>query len=743
MVDVVEIGIVEEDLSEEELALLEEARRAAAERQGVLDEIARYVNDDYNSKKSAKEVWRTRALRSLELFNSPLTNTYSEPIENKVFGVDEKKVKADDKPYPNIVRSRCKNVISMIIAGQFPTDKNWELRPSPVPEGMDEVAKQEVFSRCRRMELEIQDQLNNCDYKNNFCRSIEDMVVLGAAILKGPTNGSKLKKTYVQIEGTGTFETKLLPIPHPGVFHVSPWFFFPDHTTADPQKIESCIQVHPWTKLEVEKLVNHPGFLQDQLAKAYAIGPTQGESELFDYLTISEAASTTPTNRFLIKEYHGPLDLNKLRTLGLVGEADTIGDTMMVEIWELNGYIIRIAMPVLEHEIRPPYAIAPYEPDPGYVLGYSLPMLTESQQRIVKTATNLLLDNAAMAAFPQVYVDAQQIEPAANGGDLGLKPGKVWLKTQYFDGNGTPIDFFYPPNNAELFLGLIDKSMAWADIDTGVSEIIGNLTSPQEGQGATGVAIANANALTPLLYKQEILVDYLTKPVITWMYDWNMIYNPNPWIKGDFEVDVRTPVKTINASKEKVDLERLSMEMAQNPELAIAVKQDVLTQYRLAGMHLPFDQLIRSPEEQKQMRQQMTQNQGPDPNMLKAQADLLNAEARKEQVSLDRERLAWEREDGMKREEMNHREEMAKAQTRQQELQSRMFVALLERERALAELGAKSDENSSRVLAELLKSDADQQTKLFLAGQDNQLKMRQLDQTDEELNIKRQKGTGI
>lgn len=755
------IGMVEEELSAEELAAREEeeARKAAQKRQDILDRLAQFVNSDYNSKKSAKEEKKVQMLCSLSLYNDPLTDPYLESIEEQVFQAPPPKYtgtgirRERKKPYPNIVRSRCKNVISQLIAGQFATgDDNWDMRPSPAVDDYSmnpQATKEELIARCRRMKAEISDQLNDCDYKKEYCRAIEDFVILGTGILKGPNNSSKYRKTYVPTpaeDGTIVYMTQIVPIPRPGVWRVQPWFFFPDWTTNDPSKLESAQEIHPYTKTEMEALLKHQGFILDQLQQAYELGPSKEESDVFDFLAVSEIGHGTPTNKYIVKEYHGPVDLKCLLDLEIVGEQDQLGDTVMAEVWECNGKTIRVALPVLDAELKPPYAVAAYEPDPGYVMGYSLPLLTESQQRIVRTLTELTLDNVSISALPQFVVDTNQITPAGVGNDYSLKPGKGWKKTEFWQDAGKAIEFFFPPDNSEKLVNLINVAMGWAEIDSGVSEMIGGLQSPQavETQGATGVAIANQNALTPLLYKQEILIDNLTQPVIRWMYDWNMQYNPREDIKGDYEVDVRTPIKTINAAKEKVELERLSAETAQNPELAAYIKMDGLTQTRLAGMHIPNKELIlRTEEEAEAWKQQQQQNQGPDPNMLKAQAELMNAETRREEIGLEMARLQFEQQQGQRREEMEYQEKMANAQIRMREVEGHVLAAQLERETEWLRLAQQADIERAKIILDMQKSDSDRQVELFLAGQENAIKAKELQQTDEELALKRQGKTGV
>ena len=751
--DTIVIAVEGEELSEEEvLRLAEETRQAAAKRQRILDTTAQFVGKDYEAKKSGRTQKKDEWLRSLALYNSPLVNPFTVDVAERVFG--DKGARHTQNPYPNIVRSRCRNVISELIQGQFTTELNWDLKPSPDTDQLSVVPGLQgmpvsILDASQRMKETIRDQLEDCNYKRECIKSYEDFVILGSAIQKGPNNSCKYRKTYVkEISETGqeVYVTRIVPIPRPGVWRVEPWFFFPDHTTNDPFKMESAIEVHPFTRTEMQALLKHNGFLHDQLEEAIECGPSTDEGDLFDFLAVSEAGASTPGNKYIVKEYHGPVPVTTLFDLDIITDKDGMSDTVMAEIWECNGKTIRISLPVLDDETEVPYAVAAYESDPGSVLGFSLPLLLESQQRIVKTATGMLLDNAAISSGPQVAIDGTKFTSEGIGKDRAIRPWKVWEKTEFNEGSiGDAIEFFMPPNATDSLSSLISTSMQWAEIDSGVSEMIGGLTSPQgvETGGATGLAIANRNALTPLLYKQEILIENLTARVIRWMYDWNMQYNPDPSIKGDFEIDVTTPIKNIKSQEEKVDMERLLMAANQDQELASWLKKDQMSRWYIAGMSLPSQDFIRTEEERAQWQQEQQQNQGPDPNMLKAEAAMKEAATKEMEVQFKFAQLEFDREQGARQAEQEYRSYMENQETRIQEAQIRLLTTQQEREIALIQMATKHESELARVNAELQKNDTNAQVQLFLGGQKAGLDSQKIRQADEELSLKRQGKTGI
>jgi len=741
----------ERELSEEEMqAVLEEAARMLqqqeARRQEILDSLGQMVERKFTSLQSAKVNKRAEMIRSLELFNGSLARNNRRNSVREMFRNEEA---APAKPYPNIVRSKCRNVISQLYAGQFATgENNWDLRPSPAIMPMSQIDPVEAI---KNMKSEIADQLNECAYGREYRKIIEDFVILGTGIMKGPGNSSQFQKTYVPqqaSDGSVIYVPEIIPVPRPGLWRVNPFFAFPDDSTNDPNEIGVFIEAHIYSPMDFFKLKDHQGFLMDQIKNVVdqrrdAGGASKYSEELLP--TIGDDVDIR--GKYIVKEYHGVVDIETLKELGIVeDDSSDFANQVLAEIWVCDGVVIRVAMPLIEYNWQPPYAIAAYEPDPGSVMGYGLPLLLESQQRTVKTTFECLLDNVALSSLPQVIIDKTKIAPADVGGDYSVRPGKAWVVDEYGEnGVADAISFVNIPSQQDALQNFIQFSMALAEMESGVSEIIGGLQSPvaAETGGATGLAIQNQNALTPLLYKQEILSDNVTKKCIRWMYDWNMQFNPREDIKCDAEVDVRTPIQWINAQSEKLDLERLSMEMVQNPEIAAKVDAGKLTALRLSTMHVPHESILRTPEEEEAWRQEQAENQAPDPNMIKAEAEMIVAQTRQAEVELKREQLQFDKEEGHRQAELEYMRYMENQQTRLQEAEARVLAEQLKYNTKMAELAMRSETDRARIMAELEKTNMNNEIALFRAGQDNALKAKQLEQTDQELQIKRQGGTGI
>lgn len=104
--------------------------------------------------------------------------------------------------------------------------------------------------------------------------------------------------------------------------------------------------------------------------------------------------------------------------------------------------------------------------------------------------------------------------------------------------------------------------------------------------------------------------------------------------------------------------------------------------------------------------------------------------------------MQFEREEAQKRYEMDYQEKMVNSQIRLKEVEGRVLAAQLEYDTAMAQLASKSETDRAKILSELEARNMDNETKKFLAGQDQAIKARSqaLKEVEAEQAIKTGKG---
>lgn len=269
----------------------------------------------------------------------------------------------------------------------FPTDdKNWGVRPSPVPEltveaesvaaqateakmaaaedpenpVMQEIAEaldakaleinlrmDEAKKRARSMEQEIDDHLKECRYAIQARDVIRDACRLGTGIMKGPVVSGRNRSKWVSTSGDQmNRDPDVVPMQgaddarpmwflqesedaRPVFWRVDPWNFFPDMDATSIEDCESVLERHLMTPKELRKLSRQPGFKAQ--ADAFRRLLTEGARSstptyISDLRSITGAHHDSQINRYHVWEYHGPMSGDDLAVI-----AESLGDTDLLE----------------------------------------------------------------------------------------------------------------------------------------------------------------------------------------------------------------------------------------------------------------------------------------------------------------------------------------------------------------------------------------------------------------------------
>lgn len=720
-----DILIIEEAPTEEE-ALLEEAiKEAERQREELLESLANSIQSKFTERAAQRVSKENQWIRSAQLYYGKLAydNYYTKPE------TPFERPKYKDRPDVNVVRSKCSIAIAQTVSMQFGTgDKNWDLWPAA--DSLDP----EAAIRSEGMSKTIEAQLTDTKYSYQCRKAMWDRVVLGTGILKGPMSVGDLVRGYEQIPGTQTWTPHLTVSHKPKLKRINPWFFYPDETVEEVSKLNDTIEVHPMTAMELKKLMRHPGFMPEEIHRVLESKPDEyASSNWADFALLSENNPNLYKNKYLVMEYHGPVTRDQIDSLGVEPSYHSVDEEYYAEVWVCQGEVIRLELESIEGSFRPPYYVCPWEKDPGSVFGYGVPLMMEDAQRVVNEAWHMILDNSAHSSGPQVAMQKDLIEPANGKWELG--PGQIWYLTEAGVGVSEAIQFFNVPNVTENIVPILQMAQGFSEEESQIPLITAGLQSPQPQDTATGQLVMQQASTTLLDFMSEEWDDNITAPIIEAYYSWNMQYNDNPDIKGSFDVDVRTSTQYKNKQLHIRDLEKLSVEAAQNPELSKYINQGELARTRLSMMQLPSRTMIRTPEEVAQIEQEQA-NQPPDPAtmeiMLKArELDLKEMQAEFE-INQAQQREAWEYE-----------ERMVAAQARLAEAQARVAVSQNDKEIAILELMQRNEEAAARILSQEKIATLNAQTAAFNKALEESRKQVEVQTWNREIDLADRTGSGV
>lgn len=710
---------------EEDATLEEQAREEDRLREELMESLAQSISGKFTERASRRSGKENQWLRGAQLYFGKLSiDAGSAKAETPFSGITY-----SDRPDINIVRSKCSIAIAQTVSMQFGNgDKNWDLWPAKtatMPE--DQLA-------ARRMSDTIEEQLDQTKYSLHSRKAMWDRVILGTGILKGPTSTGELVRSYAMVGDTGVWAPDLSVSYKPTICRVNPWFFYPDDSVDQYSDLSDCIEVHPMPALGLKKLMKHEGFRAGAIAEVLETKPQEYNSGNWaDFAQLSENNPNLYKNKYLVLEYHGPITRTQLNALEIEPAYDSINDEYYGEVWVCQGQVIRLELSTIEASYSIPYYLSVWEKDPGSVFGYGVPLMMEDAQRVVNETWHMILDNSSMSSGPQVGMHKHLIEPANGIWELG--PNQIWYLTDPTITIDQAIRFFNVPNVTQQLVPILQMAQGFSEEESQIPLITAGLQSPTPQDTATGQLVMQQASTTLLDFMSEEWDDCMTSPIISAYYAWNMQYNPDDDIKGIFSVDVRTSTQYKNKQLYVRDLEKLSVEAAQNPEMAKRVDMGALTQVRLDMMNIP-NRTIMKTEEQMAADEQAAQNQPPASDVMKLQLD-----ARR--LDLEEAKLDFEMGQQQQREAWDHEEKMTANQARLVESQARVAVSQNEKETEMLKLAQRSEESAAKLMSGEKIARENMHTTAFLKGLEETRKQQELSLYDKELDLARDKGQGI
>ncbi len=551
----------------------------------------------------------------------------------------------------------------------FPTDgtKNWGIRPTPVPELQQAISQDqpeepnvttiggqpeqlqsspeadqakaemdEAKVKAKGMELEIDDQLKQANYSASMREVVHDACKLGTGISKGPTLTNKTRRRWQdQTDETGKVVHVLAEIedPLPDNSRVDPWSAFPDMSAIKADQAGFWFERHLYNDKQVRALAKQPGFDHDELRKLLQEKPHEGYPSYVTALReITGAGQDSLKERFHVWEYHGPIDHEDLEAIlessGKGEEFDEYDplDEINVIVWFSQGHLLKFGeQPMESGDFL--YSVFAFDRDDTSMFGFGVPYLMRDSVKAVNGAWRMTMDNAGLSAGPQVVVDQTSIEPA--DGSWTLTPRKVWLRNKpILPGTGKPFETFDIPNNQAELVAIINMARQFADDETSLPVIEQRGDEGQSHVTRTAMGMAMLMNAVNVVFRRVVknFDDDMTVPTIRRMYDWNMQFNDNDQIKGDFEVDARGSSVLLVREIQAQNLMVMVTTFTNHPVLGPMTKAAPLYRKLAETLMLSPNEIVMTDDEIKAAAQAEAEKGEQDPEVLKLQMQLQIAE---------------------------------------------------------------------------------------------------------------------
>ena len=253
-----------------------------------------------------------------------------------------------------------------------------------------------------------------------------------------------------------------------------------------------------------------------------------------------------------------------------------------------------------------PYDFFPWTTAAGSVWGVGLPRILFWLQRIITAAWRAMMDNAGDSAGANI-VFSNKLVPVDGRWEITGK--KIW---RFLDNDDiTEADVrkafsqFQIANNQNQIQAIIEIALKFVDMETAMPMLFqGEKADAPETLGATNIMVDSANIA--LRSRVRLFDDNITKPHLTRYYDWNMQYNEDPEIKGDFSVDARGTSVLYEKDQQARTLMQV-MAMKQDPDFNLKVDWDKAVDQVLSSLRLDIAKSEEDLTAEKEKRSKMAQ----------------------------------------------------------------------------------------------------------------------------------------
>ena len=650
--------------------------------------------------------------------------------------------------FVNITREKTDAWASQMGDMLFPVDdKNYGIAASPDPE-LTIYAKQRMQTEdgeqptqdamvatelmkiaqdaATGMEKTIDDQLIACDYNAESRRMLHYAAKLGTGILNGPIVESSVKQSWSR--NGGAWQAEIIKDIKPAARCVLPWDFVPDMSADRFSRCEFVYERKYLTKKELKRLkdLEDHGFIAEQIDKLLMASPSSTRTRHHEFTDqIRYLCGLNPSDqdaRYEVWTYHGPIPADVLAFAGVdVGEMS--GQQFDGVAIFAGDVVIKVTLNPLETE-EWPYSVYVCEPDEGCIFGLSMPYLMRNPQKIINSAWRAMLDNASKAVGPQVVVNKRLITPA--DGSWEVTPFKVWEmdSNMQFAEAQKAFGVFHFESRQQEMSNIMQLAMNLLDRESGVPMI----SQGEQGQvtptlGGMSMLMNAANAVRRQQVKEYD--DNITKPMIRRFYAWNMQFNEDDSIKGDFEVQARGTSALLVKEIQTAQLTNILDKYTQNPTFAPMFEPYEAMKTLFQSMHIDNAKVLRSKEEYEAAIEKQSQGGQQDPIMMKLQ---LEGQLAQQKMQHEQTMLQYKAQQAAQTAQINASMEMQKLQATN-ELKLMMLQLQHEdsqrRERIeLMKLAQNKQMSQDRLLIELEKLDKQQahDSQKFMA----EIKMKQL-----------------
>lgn len=591
-------------ITEYEVAATEQLRDQPPEQN--LDSIGVRLLSEFSQAKLDRKDTEERWLSDLRQYRGKY-----EPDEEKNFG------ESRSRAYVRKTRVKVKTIDSRVADLLFPagSEKNWSVDPTPVPtvsketsaeiyaaiaqatgqapskEQIDVAIKDRVKKSAQGMSKAIEDQLAESHYKKASVACIHSGHLYGTGVLKGPLVEKRIRTKFVEEVRNGTrrwvmrSETYVVPF----VESVPIWNWYPDMAANELANCRYVYELHRMTKSKLADLAKNKSFKRGLIIEHLESNPDGLTSDQYfdtELKILGDRSTRQGGNRgqYDVLERWGYIDGCDLKEAGVVVPDERLHESFFANIWLLpNGTVIKAVLQPI-NGVTWPYHIYYFDKDETTIFGEGLASVMRDDQKMLNAAIRMILDNGALTSGPMLEVNVDMLATVDKADQI--YPWKVFLRKKGTDANTPAVKAIQLPNSLDQLSRIAQIFESNADEVTAIPRYMSgeNVTSGAAGT-ATGMSMLMAAA--NIVIKDLITAwdEGITRPFLEALYRWNMQFNRDASIKGDFDVKARGTASLVAKEIRAQQLDMFAASTA-NPMDAPFIKRDKLLRERAMAQEL-------------------------------------------------------------------------------------------------------------------------------------------------------------
>ena len=462
------------------------------------------------------------------------------------------------------VRALDARIMDLLLPGSG--EANWSLEPTPAPEihptaeealleeladqlGREpaaEEARAAVFEAAKRaaraMTSEIRDQLVEAGYEQVARDVIHSGHLYGTGVLKGPLVSRMSRGKWRSADGEeGGWSLENDQVLRPFLEFVPVWDIYPDPCAKTVRDASFVFQRHVMHRSELLALAKRPDFDEAAVKKHLFRAPggdasAKGhETELSNMSGQSGEHENPMDRRYEVLEFWGFIPAEDLESLGCEPPHGNRDRDVAANIWLLGSTVIKAVASPMPGGLWP-YHFYYFEKDETSIFGEGLASVIRDPQQLMNASVRALLDNAAISAGPQIEVNQDLLLEDEDPADV--HPFRIWMrKGAGADAQNPAVRVTTLPSHTQEFMAMAEMFERLISETSAVPSALQWDQARGAAGTARGLSMLLGQAGSDLKDHVKLYDEGVTKPLITALYHWNMLFNTRPGIKGDLKVN--------------------------------------------------------------------------------------------------------------------------------------------------------------------------------------------------------------